>query len=294
MQGTLIDSNHKDASDLTLRSDALSGKTEALEALIKKHYSFIYNVALRMTLDPQDAEDVTQEVVIRIITSLNSFEGKSSFRTWLYRIVCNHILNMKKRHCEYAISGFETYGKELSNMPDHSFPKEYQNSPEEVMILEEVKLGCTAGMLMCLDREQRLIYILGAIFEIDHVIGSEVLDITKDNFRQKLSRAKSQLRSFMNGQCSLVNSNNKCKCNKKTKAFIEAGMVDPKKMTYNIDYQKKINQILPAKDAEMAAELEDASVSLFQNAPFHENKGLKSRLVEIINTNSLRKSLNIL
>ena len=98
----------------------------------------------------------------------------------------------------------------------------------------------------------------------------------------------------MNGQCSLVNSNNKCKCNKKTKAFIEAGMVDPKKMTYNIDYQKKINQILPAKDAEMAAELEDASVSLFQNAPFHENKGLKSRLVEIINTNSLRKSLNIL
>lgn len=293
MQGTLIDSKYQNASDLKLRSDALEGDKKALEVLIKNHYSFIYNVALKMTLDPNDAEDVAQEVVIKVITSLRSFNEKSAFRTWLYRIVCNHILNMKKRHCEYAIKGFEEYGRELSDFPDHLFPSEYENTPEKSVILEEIKLSCTAGMLMCLDREQRLIYILGAIFEIDHVLGSEILDISKDNFRQKLSRAKSQLGSFMNGQCSLVKATNSCKCSKKAKSFIDAGMVNPKKMTYNTDYLNKINQILPDRDSEMASEIETASVAIFQGAPFQEKETLKNKILNVISTESVRKSLDI-
>jgi RNA polymerase sigma factor (sigma-70 family) len=45
---------------------------------------------------PQDAEDATQEILIKVLTRLSSFEGRSSFRTWLYRIVVNHVLNMKR------------------------------------------------------------------------------------------------------------------------------------------------------------------------------------------------------
>lgn len=291
MKGTLINSNPQGASDLTLRTEALNGDKKALETLIKNHYSFIYNVALKMTLDPNDADDVTQEIIIKVITNLGSFEGRSSFRTWLYRIVCNHVLYMKKKHCEYEIKGFDMYGTELNAMPDHPFPAEHQNNPEEAMILEEVKLGCTAGMLMCLDREQRLIYILGAIFEVDHVLGSEILEITKDNYRQKLSRAKTQLASFMNGQCSLINSANPCKCSKKARAFIEAGMVDPKRMVYNADFKRKINQVLPQKDHEISEEIEKASVELFQDAPFQEKEELKEKLLGIIQSDGFENIL---
>jgi RNA polymerase sigma factor (sigma-70 family) len=49
-----------------------------------------------MTLSPFDAEDVTQEVLIKVITKLSQFKGKSNFRTWLYRITFNHFLKMKK------------------------------------------------------------------------------------------------------------------------------------------------------------------------------------------------------
>ena len=51
-----------------------------------RHQPWIYNIAARMLYHPQDAEDATQEILVKALTALASFEGRSSFRTWLYRI----------------------------------------------------------------------------------------------------------------------------------------------------------------------------------------------------------------
>jgi RNA polymerase sigma factor (sigma-70 family) len=61
---------------------------------------------------PQDAEDATQEILIKVLTRLSPFEGRSSFRTWLYRIVVNHMLNMKRERVEVrrASIDFASYG----------------------------------------------------------------------------------------------------------------------------------------------------------------------------------------
>ena len=80
-------------NDKDLINDALGGSKTALEHLLKRHYNFIYNVALRFVLNPDDAQDLTQEAVIKVITKLSQFNQKSEFRTWLYRIVFNHFLN---------------------------------------------------------------------------------------------------------------------------------------------------------------------------------------------------------
>jgi RNA polymerase sigma factor (sigma-70 family) len=72
----------------------------ALEELVRRHQAWIYNIAIRMIAHPQDAEDATQEILIKAITRLSSFEGRSSVRTWLYRIVVNHVLNMKRGRLE--------------------------------------------------------------------------------------------------------------------------------------------------------------------------------------------------
>lgn len=71
------------------------------------------------------------------------------------------------------------------------------------------------GMLLCLSREQRLVYVLGEIFEIESKSGYELLNLTPDNYRQILSRAIKDLYQFMNQKCGLINKKNPCRCPKK-------------------------------------------------------------------------------
>jgi RNA polymerase sigma factor (sigma-70 family) len=70
-----------------LIEQATHGSREALEKLILRHQAWIYNIAVRMVFHTQDAEEVTQEVLVKAITRLSTFKGESQFRTWLYRIV---------------------------------------------------------------------------------------------------------------------------------------------------------------------------------------------------------------
>src|SRR5438552_6970389 len=86
--------------DAELVEQAKNGDRAALEKLVLRHQAWIYNIAVRMVFRPQDAEEVTQEVLVKIITKLGTFNGESSFRTWLYRIAANHVLNMKRRNAE--------------------------------------------------------------------------------------------------------------------------------------------------------------------------------------------------
>jgi hypothetical protein len=81
--------------------------------------------------------------------------------------------------------------------------------PADVQLLvDEARIGCASGMLLCLDREQRLIYILGEIFGVIDQVGAELLEISRENFRQKLTRARRDLHRFMQNQCGLINKAN--------------------------------------------------------------------------------------
>jgi RNA polymerase sigma factor (sigma-70 family) len=74
--------NFPDHEDQSLVLRARSGDRQALEDLVHRHQAWIYNIAVRMLHHPQDAEDATQEILIKVLTRLASFEGRSSFRTW--------------------------------------------------------------------------------------------------------------------------------------------------------------------------------------------------------------------
>src|SRR6202045_4434193 len=92
----LADDSPMDHEDQNLVMRARAGDRKALEDLVQHHQGWIYNVAVRMLFHPQDAEDATQEILVKMLTRLSSFEGRSGFHTWLYRIVVNHVLNMKR------------------------------------------------------------------------------------------------------------------------------------------------------------------------------------------------------
>src|ERR1051326_6167074 len=111
-----------EVSDAELVELTKNGDREALERLVQRHQAWIYNIAVRMVFQPQDAEEVTQEVLVKVITRLASFRGESRFRTWLYRIVANHVLNRGRRDAEAVAPTFVAYGAALDGTPDLDLP----------------------------------------------------------------------------------------------------------------------------------------------------------------------------
>ncbi len=282
-----------DFSDEVLVEDAVNGSEKALEELILRYQSWIYNIALRMVMLPEDAEDVTQEILIKMMTKLSSFKGKSKFRTWLYRIVINHVLNMKKKKMENHFTSFEKYGKAINNSPNYDLPDPNSLPVEVELLLEEIKIHCMMGMLLCLDRKSRLIFILGEIIGIDHNLGSKIFEISKDNYRKKLSRARKQLFDFMKDTCGLVNENNSCHCRRKLKGLIDYNEIDPLNLKFNKNYSHKIKQISKRKYIKFSNWLNSKCRKLFQEQPFQNSPDFVSSLRYMLQSEEFYKIFEI-
>lgn len=282
--------NYPDQVDADLVTLAISGNKKALQNLIIRHQVFVYNLALKMTRSAEDAEDLTQEVFIKAITALSKFEGKSNFRTWLYRITVNHFLNTKKKQSEIYITDFESYFDYIDAMPDNNLTQ--QEETELAESIEEIRIRCTAGMLLCLEREQRMIYVLGEMFEIDHHLGSEIMGISAGNFRIRLMRARQDLYNWMNKRCGLVNKANPCRCAKKTRGFIEAGFVDPDSLQFNARYKMKIYDLSHNKAILISNTVEDLHKDIFQQHPLQETLTTKKIVDEVFNNDLIKLILN--
>lgn len=254
--------------DVELVRRAKSGDRDALERLVFRHQAWIYNIAVRMVFQPQDAEEVTQEVLIKAVTRLSTFEGESKFRTWLYRITVNHILNMKRRGGETVPHTFSTYAAAINGTPDLDLPDSKSVPVDVPLLVEETKVACTTGMLLCLDRKQRLIFTLGEIIGVCDTVGSEVMDMTAGNFRQCLARARRDLYQFMNNQCGLVNASNPCRCPKKTKGFINEGHVDPHHLLFAPSHVQRINEAAADTVREIDDVMDNSYAAIFRAHPF--------------------------
>jgi RNA polymerase sigma factor (sigma-70 family) len=222
-----------------------------------------------MLYNPQDAEDATQEILLKALTRLSSFEGHSSFCTWLYRIVVNYVLNMKRGRAEQASISFQAFGDVLDGTPDSDLPDPKYPSAVSNLLVTEAMVACTTATLLCLDREQRLTYILGAIFGVTDAVAAEVLEITCENFRQRLTRARRDLRNFMSGKCGLVNRANPCRCAKKTRGFIEAGDVDPDNLLFTRDRLGEVCEAVPKAYATIRT-LDDQCADIYRGHPFYK------------------------
>jgi DNA-directed RNA polymerase specialized sigma24 family protein len=213
---------------------------------------------------------VTQEVLIKAVTRLSTFRGDSQFRTWLYRITANHVLNMKRRGAELRPQTFASYAAAINDTPDLDLPDPKSVPVDVPLLVEEAKLTCTTGMLMCLDRKQRLVFTLGEILGVGDTVGGDVLEMSADNFRQSLTRARRDLYQFMHGQCGLVNESNPCRCPKKTKGFIAGGHVDPDRLLFVPLHVRRIKDAA----ADTVREIEDVFdreyATVFREHPFLE------------------------
>lgn len=107
-------------------------------------------------------------------------------------------MQTKRRPMEDKWDGLDQFSKDLNSIPSPDLTPEEEE--ENILRTKTARTRCMSGMLMCLTREQRLIYLVGHVFNVDHNIGSEVYGLSKDNYRKKLSRTKKEFHNFMNKQ----------------------------------------------------------------------------------------------
>lgn len=227
---------------------ANSGDRESLELVVIEIKDLIYNMSLKMLLFPEDAKDATQEILIRVVTHLSTFKNQSQFTTWVYRVATNYLINNKgKKSLEFAMP-FDDYAKLIDT--GQSEVVDYTTNLGELSLLEEeVKVSCTQGLLLCLNSEDRLVYILAEILEFNSIEGAEILNISSASFRQKLSRSRKKIRNFLKDKCGLANLKNPCRCNKKIDFLINQDVINPKNLRFapftnrSIDLVEQIGEL---------------------------------------------------
>lgn len=241
----------------TLVKKSVKGDKKALKEVVIQIQGLIYNLAIRMLWHPDDAKDATQDILIKVITNLSSFNHKSAFTTWVYRLASNNLINFKKKRLTNHIN-FDQYELQLNQGFSNSI-NYTNNKAEQNLLIQEAKIGCSNAMLQCLNEENRLTYIIGEILEFNSIEGAIILGITSENFRKKLSRTRKKLHSFLNNNCGIVNSKNKCRCHKKVDNSIHNGFISPNNLlfTKNIQNTELINSIENIQN----------EVSLYQSNP---------------------------
>jgi RNA polymerase sigma factor (sigma-70 family) len=290
MLNPLSESYTPEPSDEDLVARALAGGRDALEALLRRHERWLYNLALRVLQAPEDAEDATQESLLKIATRLATFRGESAFRTWAYRVALRHLLDRKRSRPEQVVTGFGCYAEYLARAPDEEPPDEGTLPADVRLVVEEARLSCMLGMLLCLDREQRLVFVLGELFEVTDAVGGAVLGLDRQTFRQRLSRARRQLQEFMRGRCGLVDPANACRCARKTRAFIRDGVVDPARLVFARGHVESMREASAHGRAALETAVEAAH---WRSHPFVEAPDLVARLRGTLQGGAFRAALKL-
>ena len=240
---------HKKANEelLALVEKAISGDKNALEKLIAGVQNLVFNLSLRMLGTFADAEDATQDILLKMITHLSSFRGDSAFTTWVFRIAANHLKNYKKHMFAHYPLSFEYYGNDIENGKAQDVPDLTQNVEKEILA-EELKMSCTNVMLQCLDTESRCIFILGTMFKIDSRIAGDILGITPEAYRQRLSRIRKKMADFLSEYCGEYGSG-RCKCRDLVNYAIQSHRLNPQQLDYTAAAEIPVQTMIDVKNA---------------------------------------------
>jgi RNA polymerase sigma factor (sigma-70 family) len=269
----------------TLATKAIDGDRDALSEIVEALRDDLYHLSFRMLGLRADAEDATQEILVKILTHLSEFRGESKVRTWAWRIAVNHLLRAKKSKREEAAS-FETI-EMLIERGDARPPMPDVSDPELSILAEEVRLSCTQAMVMSLDRDHRVAWILAEVFELSGDAGAGVLGIEAPAFRKRVSRARERLAQWMGGKCGLANASNACRCERQVPVAMEFGVVLPSSLEYagHPAREEKRRRLELAKES---TAIEAAADALKQHPDYAAPAELRARMKALIDSGQYR------
>lgn len=172
----------------------LDGDVNAYEALVKEYEKNVYNLALRMTGNSEDAADMAQEAFIKAYNSLTAFRGDSKFSVWLYRIVsnvCLDFLRSRSRKQTVSLSTENDEGEEVElDIADET------HSPEQLLDRSLTRDAVRRG-LAALPPDHREILLLREIQGLSYEEIADVLGLEAGTVKSRIFRARKKLCSFL-------------------------------------------------------------------------------------------------
>lgn len=276
---------NKNENLTALIDKAITGDRNSLETVILSVRDMIFNLSLRMLGTFHDAEDATQDIILKVITHLSSFRQESSFSTWVFRIATNHLVNYKKHmFAQYPLS-FEFYGDDIENAPAGDIP-DLTQEVEKSILAEELKLSCTNVMLQCLDTDDRLVFVLGTMFNVDSRIAGDILGITPEAYRQRLSRVRRRVADFLSAYCGEYGSG-KCRCRDRLNYAIQSHRLNPSQLDYTSASKTPagVEKTLGFKNA--MEEIDDLSAYFAFSRLYESPEEIKRFLTEFLESTTL-------
>ncbi|MBT8155106.1 sigma-70 family RNA polymerase sigma factor [Epibacterium ulvae] len=245
---------------------ARQGNRAALDAIVRAAERPVYNLALRMLANRADAEDATQEILIKIVTHIGTLRDVNAAGAWAMQIACRDLVNRRKRgRVEAMRLTFEGFAADLDT-GRRDLAEGAMTDAETTLALEEVKVGCTLAMLTCLNRPARMAYVLGEIFELTDKEAANALEITPTAFRQRLTRARKAVTSFVTKTCGVVSEKNPCRCVTRIAPALEQKRIAKGASQFDLD---QIPTRTPNQVSALVRSLEDgrAAAALMRSNP---------------------------
>lgn len=174
---------------------ARSGDQSAFEALVKANQAMAYQLAYRMTGNPEDAADLTQEAFLNAWRGLSAFDGRASFSTWLYRLTsnaCIDFLRREKRRVSLSMTLEDEEDEEgrQAQLPDSRYSPERELEKKEAA--EAVRRGLAA-----LSDEHREVLVLRELEGLSYTEIAQTLSLEEGTVKSRIARARLALREFL-------------------------------------------------------------------------------------------------
>ena len=272
--------NTKNEELQALVSKATAGDKKALETLVTGVQDLVFNLSLRMLGTFADAEDSAQDILLKMITHLSSYRGDSSFTTWVFSIAVNHLKNYKKHMFAHYPLSFEYYGDDIENGKIQDVPDLTQNVEKDILA-EELKMSCTNVMLQCLDTESRCIFILGTMFKVDSRIAGDILGMTPEAYRQRLSRIRRKMADFLGQYCGEYGGG-RCRCKDRVNYAIQSHRINPQQLDYTAASEIPVEAMLAVKSA--MEEIDDLSQDFSFCKPYQSPERTKHLIREFLDS----------
>jgi hypothetical protein len=135
--------------------------------------------------------------------------------------------------------------------------------------------------------------VLGELFEVSDTVAAKLLELSPDNFRQRLARARRQLGEFMRGHCGLMDTRNPCRCARKTRAFIRDGIVDPERLVFARAHLTRMQEVSASGRAAFQTTIDAANAVLWRDHPFVEAPDLVGKLRTVLEGPALRTLMDV-
>jgi RNA polymerase sigma-70 factor, ECF subfamily len=180
------------ATEAELIAAAHASRQDAFTEIVERHSGTVYNLALRLVNNPQEAEEVLQETFISAFQALDRFEGRSQLGTWLYRIAYNAALMRLRRRQVPTESLDEPAVTEDGDMLPRQFA-DWSALPDEQLLGKEFH-GVLEKALAALPNSLRSVFVLRDIEGLSTAETAEALGLTETNVKVRLHRARLALR----------------------------------------------------------------------------------------------------